>query len=721
MKISTLTALSMFTHLQTIATRPLYTQRMSRTSLVYLWHTLEQLLIQHQTPATLLVGFQSKVNWEQERHRYQTLSAITESIWVFTDTPIWPIEAPNCHYVPLAPDHPLKDLWFLWIRSAQFSAVMCGIACQDTVSGRREFDTFWSFEPEILSAILDILLETTPSATLSSLSAQRDRLNALPFTLDPRLMTDFLQTVVQVEETLNRHLQTSLYQQRQIQQQLNESEMRFQKLAENSPDLIMVLDLPAQKWVYHNRLETFIPPTLIDRALLDYIPLLIHPEDQAQAWQYWHDLAQLQEGQTLTIECRATDSVNWYQLRSTLFKRDSNGRVELVIITVTEITQRKLIEEALRASEARFQRVIHAIDHHIYAFEVDRAGHLKYFYLSPNVTKLTGYAESIFIENPFFWVTETIVPEDQESANAQYQRLLQGESGQTEYRLKRKDGRIIWVEDNARCEIDPMSGARLVYGLIHDITAQKLIELQLRQQEKLQNALEHERELNQLKNNLMNTLSHELRTPLATILSVCDLLQQFGQQMSWEHQQRRLHLIRGQVEHLRGMLDDISIVIRNQSGRGMFHPFPTLVTPLIAEIIEEVRLASGTAHQWIVVHTKSEHEDRIPLDQRLFKHILTNLLINAIKYSPDHTEIRLETYFHAHQFELRVIDQGIGILESDQAQLFEPFFRGSNVGEINGTGLGLRIVQDYVHLHQGTIRCQSQLGQGTTFIVTIPY
>lgn len=188
--------------------------------------------------------------------------------------------------------------------------------------------------------------------------------------------------------------------------------------------------------------------------------------------------------------------------------------------------------------------------------------------------------------------------------------------------------------------------------------------------------------------------------------------------MSWPDQQRRIHLIRGQVEHLRALLDDISLVIRQQSGQIAFHPQPLQPMSLIAETIEEVRLAVAASHEFTVVYDVSDR--LVALDRRLFKHILTNLLMNAVKYSPDQVEIRIETYFHPDQFELRVIDHGIGISESDQAHLFESFFRGSNVGAIHGTGLGLRIVWDYVQLHQGTIRCQSQLGQGSTFIVTIP-
>lgn len=644
MGISNSIGATILTRLQGIAGRSIRTQRMTRTSLVYLSHVLERLITQYQVAATLLVGFQFEIHWEQERPRYQTISTVAESIWVFASDPITPIDAANCYYVPLSPDHPLMGVWFLWIRAPQFSVVMCGIECQDTASSQREFDTFWSFEPEILAAMLTTLLEVGASPALTALRAQYDDLLTMPLMLDPRLITEFLQAVVEVEETLNRHLQASLDQQRlmnqalreqqrinnllmetcptlmivcdqhgrilelneltaqtigytrdeligqdfgghllaglevnsasppllqgeyslyhrdgralqidwqsfliddheasltfsfgidvtsqrMIEQRLSESELRFQKLTEDSPDLIMLLSLSSQAWIYLNRSDLVGAELLMDRPLPEYIPLLIHPDDQAQAWQYWQDLAHLQEGQVLTLECRAISLDNWYQLRSNLYKRNATGQADQVIVTVTEITERKLIEGALRESKARFQRVIDSIEHHIYAFEVDRDGHLQHVYLSPHVTQLTGYTMDTFIENPSFWVTDVIAPEDREIAVAQYQDLLEGKSRVTEYRLHHKDGAMLWVEDEARCEIDPVTGSRSVYGLVRDITVQKAIEWQLRQQEKLQNALHQERELNQLKTNLMNTLSHELRTPLATILSVCEIVDRLG-------------------------------------------------------------------------------------------------------------------------------------------------------------------------------------------------
>jgi signal transduction histidine kinase len=108
------------------------------------------------------------------------------------------------------------------------------------------------------------------------------------------------------------------------------------------------------------------------------------------------------------------------------------------------------------------------------------------------------------------------------------------------------------------------------------------------------------------------------------------------------------------------------------------------------------------------------------MDEKLLRQILTNLLSNAIKYSPDGGTVHLTLACQAGRVTFQVRDDGIGIPDEDQARLFETFHRARNIGNIPGTGLGLAIVKKSVDLHGGTIEVASQVGQGTTFTVTLP-
>ncbi len=108
------------------------------------------------------------------------------------------------------------------------------------------------------------------------------------------------------------------------------------------------------------------------------------------------------------------------------------------------------------------------------------------------------------------------------------------------------------------------------------------------------------------------------------------------------------------------------------------------------------------------------------IDEKLLRHILSNLLSNAIKYSPQGGTVHFEVICQPEEVIFHIQDEGIGISVADQAQLFDSFYRASNVGTISGTGLGLAIVKKSVDLYGGKIAIHSEVGVGTTFTVTLP-
>lgn len=121
-----------------------------------------------------------------------------------------------------------------------------------------------------------------------------------------------------------------------------------------------------------------------------------------------------------------------------------------------------------------------------------------------------------------------------------------------------------------------------------------------------------------------------------------------------------------------------------------------------------------------LIYTHSGRFEMVTLDQQLLKNCLNNLLSNAIKYSGEDTLIRLDTELNSKECSLSVTDQGIGIPEADKAHLFSAFFRASNTGTTQGTGLGLNIVARYVGLMNGAIKFESQPGFGTIFTLRFP-
>ena len=135
-------------------------------------------------------------------------------------------------------------------------------------------------------------------------------------------------------------------------------------------------------------------------------------------------------------------------------------------------------------------------------------------------------------------------------------------------------------------------------------------------------------------------------------------------------------------------------------------------------IIGEMQTSDSIFHRIEFVCT-SEIPPLI-LDLRRIKYVIMNVLSNAMKYSDEDTIVMLRVEHEDDQVVLTVEDQGIGISAEEQARIFDPFYRGHNVGVIRGTGIGLSIVKEIVDQHHGTIRLDSEIGRGTTVTISLP-
>jgi two-component system, sensor histidine kinase and response regulator len=181
---------------------------------------------------------------------------------------------------------------------------------------------------------------------------------------------------------------------------------------------------------------------------------------------------------------------------------------------------------------------------------------------------------------------------------------------------------------------------------------------------------------------------------------------------------RYLHQVQASARHMTGLLNDVLFIARSEVGRVAFNPEPVDLVASCTDIVEEAQRAAPDECK--IRFTHPEPGTAASVDEKLLHHVLGNLLSNAVKYSPDGGTIDLDLRCAEGQAIFRVSDQGIGILPTDQARLFEAFHRGANVGKISGTGLGLAIVKRAVDAHGGTISFTSRPGTGTTFMVCLP-
>ena len=229
-------------------------------------------------------------------------------------------------------------------------------------------------------------------------------------------------------------------------------------------------------------------------------------------------------------------------------------------------------------------------------------------------------------------------------------------------------------------------------------------------------SLEKEKELNQLKSRFVSMASHEFRTPLSSVQLSSSLIEKYAQPFQNKNIEKHVHKIKNAVGNLTTILNDFLSLERLEAGRvePAFHEFD--LVKLAEEITEEMQMIAKTDQHIIYQHTGLESV--VMLDQNLLKNCMINLINNAIKYSGEHTFIEFNTEVNETQCVVTIKDNGIGIPDTDQKHLFQPFFRAHNTGSIPGTGLGLNIVLRYVGLMNGDVQFESKINLGTTFILS---
>jgi PAS domain S-box-containing protein len=412
------------------------------------------------------------------------------------------------------------------------------------------------------------------------------------------------------------------------------------------------------------------------------------------------------------------DSRRWVVV-STVPLRDDQGEVYGLLGYSRDITQRKQAEEQLReAYDLLERRVIErtaelqASKQHIEAILNNSPEGI--LLLSPDllIRLINPAFERLFASQPNEYVDKSLFDLFEGAVAHEILAVVQimtveTPSQQIETRARRKDDTIF----DARFSLKYFPDGGLVCT-ISDITVHKQAE------ETLRLALAAEKELGELKMRFVSMASHEFRTPLAAIQATTDTLIAYRQKFTESQVEQKYHRIKEQVKHLTDIMDDVLQLARMQARRAEFNPAMLNFDLLCQNVIEEFRDRTDIQHQ--LVYQVDGPVKETMLDKKLMRQITSNLISNAIKYSPLDKPVAIHLDFRLNTVVFSVSDQGIGIPESDKAHLFEPFHRASNVGVISGTGLGLVITKESVERHGGMISFESQIGVGTTFTVHIP-
>jgi len=221
-----------------------------------------------------------------------------------------------------------------------------------------------------------------------------------------------------------------------------------------------------------------------------------------------------------------------------------------------------------------------------------------------------------------------------------------------------------------------------------------------------------------MKTRFLSVASHEFRTPMSVVMGSLELLRTFHDRLTGPKRDELFNRITDAMQRMNGMLEEVLTLSRADSGRQKAELGTLNLEEFVRVMVDELRLADHEAHPLEV--TVEGDVTRFVTDQAALRHIVSNLVSNALRYSPAGEPVTIRVRAEAWRVLLDVEDRGIGIPEADRGRVFEAFERGSNVGPIKGTGLGLNIVKRMAELLGGNVSVDSAPGRGSRFTVELP-
>jgi PAS domain S-box-containing protein len=228
-------------------------------------------------------------------------------------------------------------------------------------------------------------------------------------------------------------------------------------------------------------------------------------------------------------------------------------------------------------------------------------------------------------------------------------------------------------------------------------------------------------EADRAKSEFVSTVSHELRTPMTAIKGYTDLLHAGAVGEINAEQQRFLGIIKSNTDRLTALINDLLDISRVETGRVRFEPRPLQVSTVVSDVVNALAGQAEMKQQALTYEVQAGLPDIMGDEDRL-NQVLTNLIGNAIRYTPEGGEIDVRAYLVDSAVRVDVQDTGIGIASEELGRIFERFYRADHpvVQEASGTGLGLSIVKMFVEMHGGRVWVESQVGEGSTFTLVLP-
>jgi len=286
---------------------------------------------------------------------------------------------------------------------------------------------------------------------------------------------------------------------------------------------------------------------------------------------------------------------------------------------------------------------------------------------------------------------------------------------------KRKDGSLYPVE--VHLQLSFIGKRRVCVAIVLDITERKNYTQQLEntveeRTQQLREALQAEKKLNELKTKFLSLVSHEFKTPLSSILTSTSLLKKYTTSEQQDKRDKHITTIKSKVKYLDNILTDFLSIERLDLGKVNYSMTSFPLSKLINEVVYDANMLLKEGQR---IHYPRDIDGIVvEFDEKIMGLALSNLVHNAIKYSPEHSDIELKVSQENDQLKIDIVDNGFGIPPEDQPFIFDRYFRATNVLTVQGTGIGLNIVRQHMNNLNANVTFKSEMGTGSTFTLFIP-
>jgi PAS domain S-box-containing protein len=492
---------------------------------------------------------------------------------------------------------------------------------------------------------------------------------------------------------------------------LRDSEERYRRLVDLSPDAILV---------HRDGVFVFANPAAArmlgaeDPSELVGLPILqiVHPDyrelvrERVQGGREGR-IAPLVEEQFVRLDGNIVD----VEVAGIPFVYEGSTAGQIV---VRDISERKAVDRRLRDAEGRYRTLVETIP--MVTYIVERGGRGRTVYLSPQIERLIGYTVEECLPDPELW-HRILHPEDRDrvlAEDALHERTEEPYS--SEYRVVARDGREVWIRNEAVLLRDETGNASYWQGVMIDVTERKQAEEDLRRALELErDAGDRLRALDEMKNTFLHAVSHELRTPLSAVLGFALTLARADLALPEDEARDIARRIATNARKLERLLTDLLDLDRLD--RGIVEPklHPTDLSVLVRQVVLESDLPSQRNLEVDVEPVVIE------LDPAKIERVVENLVANTLRHTPAESRVWVRVRPVPDGALLCVEDDGPGVPHELQTAVFEPFTRGPGAPtHAPGVGVGLSLVGRFAELHGGRAWVEDREGGGASFRVFLP-